>query len=415
MGRAVYVLVLLCLINAFSYLDRNMIGLVLPQMTAELELSDTISGLVTGLPFALCYAALAIPAAWIADNHNRRNLLAAALSLWSLVTLVTGTVANGWQLALARLGLGAGEAAGHPTTSSLVADLFPIQQRTAAFAAISASAYIGPLVGFPLIGWILAEHGWRSAYVVMGAGGLVLALIFALTVREPRRGFSKAQEPSQLGFLEGLRRLWAIPSYRFVVLAGGFNAINQGAHLTWGATFLDRIHDLGPQDVGFYFGTMRGAAGLVGAFLAATVMTALVKRDLAWQIHAPIVIAVLPFLGDALFLFGRPEWAWQVGLAFSALTTAMAIAISYTLYVNVVQPNLRAQAAAFYFLVASLMGFILGPFTVGALSDAFSATMGVEAISWAMLIASSATVIAAVLLFVARRRWLEDARHAESG
>ncbi len=414
MARAVYVLLLLCLINAFSYLDRNMIGLVLPQMTAELELSDTISGLVTGLPFALCYAALAIPAAWIADNHNRRNLLAVALSLWSVVTLFTGAVHSGWQLAIARFGLGAGEAAGHPTTSSLVADLFLIEQRTAAFAAISASAYLGPLVGFPVIGWILAEQGWRSAYFVMGTGGLLLAVLFALTVREPKRGMSRPQEPSQMGFGEGLKRLWSIPSYRFVVLAGGFNAINQGAQLTWGASFLDRIHGLGPQEVGFYFGTLRGAAGLIGAFIAATAMTALVKRDLAWQIRAPILIAVMPFIGDAIFLFGREAWMWQVGLAFTALTTAMAIAISYTLYVNIVPANLRAQASAFYFLVASLMGFILGPFSVGALSDAFAASMGDEAIRWAMLIASASALVSALMLLVAKNRWLDDARRAEA-
>lgn len=418
MARAVWLLFLLCLINAFSYLDRNMIGLVLPQMTAELQLSDTISGLVAGLPFALCYAACAIPAAWIADNRNRRNLLVIALTVWSAITALTGLAQNGWQLAMARFGLGAGESAGHPTISSLVPDLFTIENRTAAFAAVSASAYIGPLLGFPLIGWIIAEHGWRAAFVVMGLGGILVAALFAVTAKEPTRVTSARAGGNPTvavpGFADGIRRLLSIPSYRYVIFAGGFNAINQGAHITWGATFLERVHGLGPQDVGFYFGTVRGVAGLIGAFAAAVIVGALVRRDMAWQIRAPIIIGLLPFAGDALFLFGGEPLLWQAGLAFTALTTAMAIALSYTLYVNVAPPRLRAQAAAFYFLVASLMGFILGPFIVGALSDFLAPTYGASSIAWAMLAASSTAVISAGLLLLASRTWLEDVRRAES-
>lgn len=417
LARAVYVLVLLCLINAFSYLDRNMIGLVLPTMTAELRLSDTITGLVTGLPFALCYATCAIPAAWIADNRNRRNLLVVALSLWSAITMATGAVQNGWQLALARFGLGAGESAGHPTTSSLVADLFAVEHRTAAFAAVSASAYVGPLVGFPLIGWIIAEHGWRWAFYAMGAAGLVVAVVLALSVREPARattaraGADPAREAH--GFVEGIRNLLTIPSYRYVIFAGGFNAINQGAHITWGASFLDRVHHLGPEQVGFYFGTLRGAAGLIGAFAAAVIVGALVRRDVAWQIRAAVIIALFPLVGDALFLLSPVALGWQAGLALTALSTAMGIAISYTLYVNVVPARLRAQAAAFYFLVASLMGFVLGPFLVGAVSDALTPDMGAGAIRWAMLAASSAQLIAVLLLALAARTWVADMRRAE--
>lgn len=414
LARAVYVLVLLCLINAFSYLDRNMIGLVLPQMSAELALSDTITGLVTGLPFALCYALCAIPAAWIADNSHRRNLLAGALAAWSLVTALTGAAQSGLQLAIARFGLGAGESAGHPTTSSLIADLFTVENRTAAFAAISASAYVGPLVGFPLIGWILAEHGWRSAFVVMGMGGLVIAAAFLLTVREPPRGGPASGSKSTTGFAAGIKRLLSTRSYRFVIFAGGFNAINQGAHLTWGPTFLDRVHGLGPQDIGFYFGTLRGAAGLLGAFLAAAVVGALVRRNVAWQIRAPLIIAVLPFFTDCLFLLTRDPLLWQAGLALSALTTALIVALSYPLYVNIAPPDLRAQAAAFYFLIASLMGFILGPFSVGALSDLFAPSAGAEAITWAMVVASSSALVSALLLLLASKSWVADMHRAET-
>jgi len=407
-------LALLCLVNAFSYVDRSMLALVMPQLTRELHLSDTVTGLIAGLPFALCYALCAIPIAWVADNRNRRNLLAGALAFWSAVTLLTGAVQSGWQLALARFGLGAGEAAGHPTTASLIADSFDLRNRTMAFSALSASAYLGPLVGFPIVGWLIAEHGWRMAYYAAGGAGLTVALLFFLLVREPARQHrTGGGEASPFG--TRIKRLLRTRSYAFIIFAGGFNAINQGAHLTWGPTFLDRVRGLGPQDIGVYFGSLRGVCGLAGALFAALVIGALVRRDISWQIRTAILVAAMPFLSDALFLLADDAWLWRVGLGLSAFSTAIAVAMSYSLYVNVAPPDLRATASAFYFLVASLMGFILGPFSVGALNDLFLPALGEGAIAISMVIVSSSALISAALLLCASRTWVADVEKAERG
>ncbi|MDB5662429.1 MAG: major facilitator superfamily protein [Sphingomonas bacterium] len=410
---ALYTLLLLCLINAFNYVDRSMLALVLPQMTAELNLSDTVTGLIAGLPFALCYAASAIPIAWVADRYNRRNLLAGALAGWSAVTALTGAVHNGWQLAAARFALGAGEAAGHPTTASLIGDGFAVRNRTAAFSALSASAYLGPFIGFPIVGWLLAEHGWRAAFYATGVAGMVMAAIFFVTVREPARLRTSAAPAEGWGFVAGVMRLLSIPSFRLVIFAGGFNAINQGAHLTWAPTFLSRVHGLDPQAIGLYFGTLRGAAGLAGALFAAVVVGGLVRRDIRWQIRVPVLVAALPFLSDVLFLVARDAALWQAGLALTAFSTAIIVALSYSLYVNVAPPELRATASAVYFFVASLMGFILGPLSVGALSDVLAAGWGKEAIAVAMVIASSSALVSAVLLLRAARTWTRDVEAAE--
>ncbi|MBN8831998.1 MAG: MFS transporter [Sphingomonadales bacterium] len=415
MAQAIFTLALLCLVNAFSYVDRSMLALVLPELTRELVLSDTVSGLIAGLPFALCYAICAIPIAWVADNYNRRNLLAGALAFWSGVTLLTGAVQSGWQLAMARFGLGAGEAAGHPTTASLIADSFELRNRTIAFSALSASAYLGPLLGFPIVGWLLQNHGWRAAYYAAGCAGLVVALIFFLAVREPERTRAPVTEVEGGGFLTGVRRLLATPSYRYVVFAGGFNAINQGAHLTWGPSFLHRVHGLGPQDVSVYFGTLRGGAGLAGALFAAVVIGALVRRDIRWQIRCAVIIAALPFFSDALFLLSADPLLWKAGLGLSAFFTAVVVAMSYPLYVNVAPSDLRATASAFYFLVASLMGFILGPFIVGALNDLLVERLGEGAIAWSMVAASSTALVSALLLLIAARSWFADLTKAERG
>lgn len=413
-GKAIFVLALLCLVNAFSYVDRSMLALVMPQLTRELALSDTVIGLIAGLPFALCYAICAIPIAWIADNYNRRNLLAGALAFWSAVTALTGSVQNGWQLAAARFGLGAGEAAGHPTTASLIADTFDLKSRTVAFAALSASVSLGPLIGFPVVGWLLEDYGWRTAYHAVGLAGVAVAVIFFLAVREPPRGARSATGP-KVGFFAGTGKLLKTPSYAFVIFAGGFNAINQGAIITWGPTFLDRVHHLGPQEIGVYFGTLRGVMGLLGALAAAVIVGMLVRRDIRWQIRAAILVAILPFLSDMTFLFGGRPLLWQAGLGLSALFTQFVVAVSYPLYVNVAPGNLRAVASAFYFLVASLMGFILGPFIVGALNDVLVPRLGGGAIAISMAVASSAALVSALLLILANRTWARDAERAEAG
>ncbi len=413
-GQALLALALLCLINTFSNVDRSMLALVMPTMSKELALSDTITGLVAGLPFALCYAACAVPVAWIADNYSRRNLLAAALTFWSVITMLTGAVQNGWQLAVARFGLGAGESAGNPTTTSLIAGSFALENRTPAFSALAASAYVGPLIGFPAIGWIIAHHGWRAAYFAAGASGIVVALIFLMLVREPPRP-PLAQNGGATGFFPRVRQLFRTPSYLLVVLAGGFSATSQGAHLTWGPTFLDRVHGLGPEEIGFYFGTLRGAAGLAGAATAALAIGALVRRDMAWQLRAAIVISALPFVADCLFLFAGNAALWRIGLGLNAFFTAIIVAMSYPLHVNVAAPNLRATASAFYFLVLSLMGFMLGPFIVGALSDALRERLGGQSLATAMLVASAVALLSSLMLIRARRTWLDDVRKAEIG
>ncbi len=413
-GRQIYALFLLCGVGVFSNVDRNMLGLVMPHVMADLELSNTMMGLVVGLPFVICYVSFAIPLAWVADNYERRSLLGGALLGWSVVTALTGMVQNGWQLAMARLALGAGEAAGHPTITSLIADSFNVQRRAVAFSAYSATTYLGPLIGFPIVGWLIAVYGWRSAYYVMGGLGMLFAILFLATMKEPVRDVPVAKGAAKQPFFLSIVRLLKMPTFLLVIAAGGFNAINQGAHLTWAPTFLDRVHGLSPTEIGFYFGTLRGLTGVAGAIIAAVGIGILVRRDLRWQIWAPMAVTPLPFFSDLLFLFSGNQLLWLFGLGFSAFASALLVSISFPLYVNIVPANLRATASALYFLIVALTGFMFGPFVVGALTDALTPHFGVQSIGIAMAIASASILVSALMLILANRNWIDDARRAEA-
>lgn len=407
---AIYTLVLLCVINALNFLDRGALALVLPQLKSDLKLSDTILGLISGLPFAICYALCAIPAAWIADRFSRRHLISIGLAFWSACTAVNAAVTNGVQLAAARFLLGAGESTGLPASASMIADLFSTRRRGVAFSALAASPYLGVLVGFTAVGWVTDQYGWRAAFLAAGAPGLIMAVLFFISVKEPsRRTLSGASVSADAPSLaESLAYLLRTPSYLFITLAGALSAVNFGSTFSWGPTFLARVHDLGPQEIGQFFGAMRGVAGLVGALTAGVIVNALIRRHPLWQIWAPALMALLLFPSDAAFLFLPDGLGWKIALAFSAFLTAAIVAVSYVLYVSIVPARMRATATALYFLIASLTGLTFGPLIVGLLNDHIAAQLGPAAIRYSMLIASFSSALCGIAILLAGRTWRRD-------
>lgn len=412
---AIYALVLLCVINALNFLDRSALALVLPQLKSDLELTDTILGLISGFPFAICYALCAIPAAWIADRFSRRHLITIGLAFWSACTAASAAVTNGIQLAVARFLLGAGESTGLPASASMIADLFSLKRRGIAFSALASSPYLGVLVGFPAVGWVTDQFGWRAAFIAAGAPGLIIALLFFLTVKEPLRRTSSgaAAQADAPSFAESVAYLLRTPSYLLVMLAGALSAINFGSLFAWGPTFLARVHALGPQEIGEIFGAMRGAAGLIGALTAGLIVSALIRRHPLWQVWAPALMALLLFPSDAAFLFLPDGLGWTMALASSAFLAAAIVAASYVLYVNVSPVRMRATATALYLLIASLTGLTLGPLIVGLLNDHLAAQFGPAAIRYSMLVASFSSVLCGVAILLAGRTWRRDMARAQ--
>ena len=185
--RSIYALGLLTLIYAINYFDRSILSLVLPQIKAEMHLSDTALGLVSGFAFVLFYSLLGVPIARLADRTSRRNVLGAGLVFWSLMTSLTGFVVNVWQLAATRFLMGAGEACGVAPSNAMVAAMFSKAQRALALAILSAGSAIAFVVFFPISGWIVDHHGWRTTFIAAGVPGVVLALLLFATVLAPAR------------------------------------------------------------------------------------------------------------------------------------------------------------------------------------------------------------------------------------
>jgi len=185
-----YVLTLLLAAYTFNWMDRYVLIILLDPIRQSLHLSDTALGLITGFGFALIYSVAGIPIARLADRSSRRSIIALGLTVWSGMTFVSGFARSGLQLVGARLGVGLGESACSPSAHSLISDYFPAQRRATALSIYQLGIVFGIALGLMVGGWANEHFGWRAAFMIVGAPGLILALVIRLTLREPARGHS---------------------------------------------------------------------------------------------------------------------------------------------------------------------------------------------------------------------------------
>lgn len=406
-ASAGYTLGFLTLISVFNYLDRSILGLALPQIKAQMQVSDTVLGLVVGLSFALFYALLGVPIAWLADRWNRRNIIAIGFAFWSLMTLATGWVTNVWQLAAARFLMGAGEACGIAPSNSILADLFEKARRPVALAIFGTAYSIALVAFYPIVGWLGERHGWRAMFFAAGIPGLLLAAVFVLTVREPSRTASdeaagaRATEPhslwTTLRFLAGSRTYWLLLSG---VTFMGADIYAAGA---WNPTFLRRVHQLSLTQIASSIGPLLGLLGALGILCGGMLATRLGQSDERWRLRVPALSCLLIAPTQLLFLLGDTPATWLTGFALTSFLMLMHQGPIYAAAMNVAMPRMRAVATALLLLSASLLGQALGPLLIGFLSDRLTPAFGEQAIRYAMLATSVCAGLAGASFWGAMR------------
>jgi MFS family permease len=283
-GTSIYALTLLTLIYALNYTDRNIFSIVLQSMKQELVLTDTQIGLIGGFAFVLFYSILGVPIARLADKHDRRLIIGAGFAFWSLMTALTGLVTNVWQLAVCRFLMGAGEATGIAPSNSMVSDLFSKSRRPLALAILASGSSIGYFFGYMLGGWVNQIYGWRAAFLVAGIPGIVIALIFVLTVREPARTGAGSKTWDKETFSQALRFLTGSRCYIFTVIGCSLLSINVYAIIVWNAAFLIRVHGFTSGEAGTALGLVRGAIGIVAIMLGGYLANRLGAIDQRWRV-----------------------------------------------------------------------------------------------------------------------------------
>jgi len=393
---ATWPLLVLTLISTLNYLDRSLLGLALPAIKKEMGSSDTLLGLVSGLAFVLFYSLLGVPIAWLADRTNRRNIIAAGLVVWSLMTALTGAVVNLAQIAIVRLLMGAGEACGMPPSNSILAGLFPADRRPLAMAIFGTASSISSIFFFPIAGWIAQTWGWRTMFVVMGAPGIVLALVLVLTVREPPRTADAAPRRSLAHGLAGdLAGLFSNRCFAWLFAGVTLMGANIWASGAWTPTFFVRVHHLGVGEVASIIGPARGVIGIVGILMGGALIDRLPGDRVFWHVGIPALACLLAGPAEALFLLGTGYPAWIGGFALSSFFTLIHQAPIFAAVVSIVGERRRALAISVVLLGASLIGNAIGPSAVGLLNDLLHAEFGDYAIRYSLLIIAATPVLAA--------------------
>ncbi len=390
-----------------NFLDRQLMTILLEPIKAEFGVSDTAMGFLTGFAFAIFYATLGVPVARLADRWSRRNVLAGAMVIWSLMTALCGMAASFWQLVLVRIGVGVGEAGGTPPSHALIAAYFPVAQRSTAMGVYASGAQIGVLIGM-FGGALIAEHlGWRWAFFIFSLPGVLLGLLVMLTIREPLSPVQpEASAPTKSSSMaRDVLTLWRLPAFGIVALATGCTALAGYGMGAWLPSFLIRVHGLSLVEAGLILGVVGTLGALVGAVTGGLLCDRLAARDARWQLWIPAIGAGLSmvFLGTALLWPEAQHWVladFQIPVATVFLFFGGVFSLFWvgpvTAIVQTITPeHLRAQASALLLLLFNLIGMGLGPLLVGILSDALTPDLGPEAIRYAMLISLVTVLIGA--------------------
>jgi MFS family permease len=409
-GYSYYVLAVLFVVYVFNFIDRQVLAILLEAIKKDLGASDTAMGFLSGFAFALFYTFAGIPIARWADRGTRRSIIALGLAVWSTMTAASGLARSFTQLALARVGVGIGEAAGSPPAHSLISDYFPPQRRATALSIYATGIYVGAMLAYLGGGLILKYFDWRTAFLVVGLPGIPLALLVRFTIREPPRGHSEGgrTDTQATSFGEVVRYLLAQRSFVYIVLAASLQSLGGYGVLAWGPTFLRRVHDMGSIEIGLWFGLIVGIGGSLGAFGGGWLADRLGRRDQRWYVFlsAIVCLATVPFA--AAFLLLSDTVAALLCFIPSYVLGAMYVGPMLSMTQGLVKLRMRATASAILLFILNMIGLGAGPFIVGFLNDQLADRYATEAIRYSLLGVSLMAIPASALFVVASRTLRED-------
>ncbi len=410
--RSWYGLGVLFVVYVFNFLDRSILGILAQPIKDELSLSDTQMGFLGGIAFAIFYTFVGIPIARLADKTVRRSLLAVCLALWSGMTVLCGFAANFVHLLLARIGVSIGEAGGSPPSHSMISDLFPEHRRATALSIYALGIPVGAMLGNLFGGVLNDEFGWRMAFVIVGAPGIVLALIVRFTMAEPVRGASDLMVQERAGappVMDVFKLLWTRKSFRYMALGAALHAFVGNGVGYWFPSFMIRTHGLDTTTVGIWLFYL-GFAGMLGTFLGGYLCDRYGKRDARWYLWIPAAATLIavPF---QYYVYTGENWELAILLAnVPVFLGAFYLGPSFALTQNLVGVRMRALAASVLLFITNLIGLGLGPQLTGIISDVYNVftELGVHSLRWAMVTVLVLNVISTIYYLYGARYLRED-------
>ena len=391
----------LMMVYSCGYIDRYALTIVLDQVKASFQASDAYMGFLAGPAFAVFFTLASLPIARLADRYSRVIILAVGCATWSGFTLLCAVANSKAEFTLARLGVGLGEAACLAPAYSLLADYFAPRYRALPVGFFNLSIYIGQITGLWFGGAFSAALGWRRTYQIIGAPGILIAVLFWLIVREPVRGgldggpVNRSPPPP---FGDTALWLFSIPAFRGMIIGSALATFSGMSFAYWAPAFFARVHHLPQNEVGRDYGLIFGISSMVGVLIAGKLGNVLAKTAEG----RPLLISAAGVTTAMVFMLGvcfSPNTWVALGLLVpcGVANGTWLVPVQATLQ-DLVAAQTRATAAAIFACLSLIVGF-LGPWAVGALSDAWTPQSGDRSLRYAIaavLIASIGSIIAFV-------------------
>ena len=407
-GRTL-MMAMLVIAYTLNFIDRQIIGILAEPIKGDLGLTDAELGWMGGTAFALFYTLLAIPIAMLADRRNRSWIITAGLALWSAATALCGTAQNFWQLFLARMSVGVGEAAGVAPAYSLISDLYPAKERARALAIFSLGIPLGSAFGVLFGGLIAARIDWRYAFIIIGIAGVLFAPVFKWAVRDPGHGRSDESPRSgapSLGLV--FRTIAAKPAFWLLSFGAGTASLVSYGLAFWIPSFLARSYGLELEDRSWIFAAILLVGGCAGIWFGG------VAGDRLGNAH-PRGYALVPAVAFAItlpayLLAFSTSSLWLSSLLF-LIPTALGLTWLgpvVTAITRLVPPEMRATASALFLFINNLIGLGAGSTVIGLISDSLTERYGEEALRYSAMATTTLYALAALLMFLAARRLHRD-------
>jgi MFS family permease len=404
-----YILVVLVIGYIFNTVDRSAIGIVLQPIKEELQVSDSALGLLTGLAFAVFYSVLGLPIARLADRWSRVNVLAISIAIWTASTALCGAAYNYAALFVFRCTTGIGEAGGSPPSHSLISDYFAGSRRATALAIYAMAVPVGTAVGNFVAGHANVAFGWRWTFVIVGAPGLLVALLAWLTIKEPPRGYSDKGKGKQdtPPFLEVFRYLLTRKSFVHMSIAAAAHSMMWYAGSSWNVSFFVRAHGMNTGTAGNYIAIFALIAA-VGTFAGGVLADRLSVRfaDRRWYMWVPAIacLAMVPF---QFFAYLAPELSIVVPtFAVMLVLASMFFGPSFAMGQSLATVRMRAMSASVLLFIQNIIGLTLGPGLVGWISDHLGNNG--TSLRYAMVIVGVSNIWAAFHYYMGSRTYRED-------
>ncbi|MFZ5721615.1 MAG: spinster family MFS transporter [Pseudomonadota bacterium] len=425
-GYTRYAMWLLLGIYIINFLDRQVVNILAEPIKRDLGLADWQLGLMSGLAFALFYTVLGIPIARLAERKNRAYIIGGAVAVWSGFTALCATAGNFWQLIAYRIGVGVGEAGCTPPAHSLIVDYVPKEKRASALAFYAMGTPIGSLLGLVMGGLIADAYGWRAAFLIAGAPGLIFAALAFFTLKEPRRILARhaahmasatATFGQTMAYLSKRRTFW------FIAFAAAVKAFIGYGHAPFTASFFLRNHaeeinslaasfGLGPVGfLGLALGVISGTAGAIGSLAGGWIADTFGRRDLRAYMVAPAIASLITIPVYITAVTIDSAAIALLILSINAFLGTLWYGPVYGTGQSVVPPHMRATASAILLFIINLIGLGLGPLAVGILSDWLNVGLGMgsaEGVRWALIVSALFGLVAFVCFWLARRTIRED-------